>query len=543
MERFMMFADTFIMNFKNVAPALAVLLIVGMTVTSTMQAAIPNLGLDTVFAAETADETPAQPQDKAPIFINKNMKKDEGAGKDDKAPALPASSVDLGECADGTYMGTGYGYAGYITVRVVIKGQKIKSIKIVDAGMEDPPYMAMARKVIGYMLKAQSTDVDTVSGATFSSNGIISAVRDALGKAAGKPSEAPVQAPQKVEKREGHGGADDEPIPEGQKYKDGVYAGVGIGYNGEIHVNVTILNGAISGIDVTKHGEDEPYISDAMKLIGSILSAQSVSVDTVSGATYSSRGILSAVKDALKKAVLVEGDPELSAPEPEYTAPGAETPELSEEDVLLLQQQEEELGQYPDEEPAAGSYMDGTYTGLARGYKSAFKATVVIGNGNIISVAIAHDDDEEYYNQCVGIIDRIIQLQTTSGIDTVSGCTLSSNAILNSVKAALAKAKKPDPPPPAEDENKEGDSNKDEGQAPDPPDSGSGSGQTPEPPDDGDGASGDDQAPEPPDSGNDDSGNGDDDLQKPETPIGKEDDDDAEESAKDGDGHKESEDR
>ena len=48
---------------------------------------------------------------------------------------------------------------------------------------EDSAYLSQAESVIDSILSAQSTDVDTVSGATFSSTGILNAVDDALGKA------------------------------------------------------------------------------------------------------------------------------------------------------------------------------------------------------------------------------------------------------------------------------------------------------------------------------------------------------------------------
>ena len=52
-----------------------------------------------------------------------------------------------------------------------------------SASGEDSAYLSQAEGVINSIISAQSTDVDTVSGATFSSTGIINAVNDALGKA------------------------------------------------------------------------------------------------------------------------------------------------------------------------------------------------------------------------------------------------------------------------------------------------------------------------------------------------------------------------
>jgi uncharacterized protein with FMN-binding domain len=85
-------------------------------------------------------------------------------------------------------------------------------------------------------------------------------------------------------------------------YKDGTYTGKGEGYNGYIAVSVTIAKDKITAINVTEHSEDLLFMEDAKGVIGAILSKQSTSVDTVSGATVSAAGIIAAVAAALKSA-------------------------------------------------------------------------------------------------------------------------------------------------------------------------------------------------------------------------------------------------
>ena len=84
---------------------------------------------------------------------------------------------------DGTYTGEAEGYGGTIQVEVTLVGDEITSINVVSAPGEDSAYLSQAESVIDSVLSAQSTDVDTVSGATFSSTGILNAVDAALGKA------------------------------------------------------------------------------------------------------------------------------------------------------------------------------------------------------------------------------------------------------------------------------------------------------------------------------------------------------------------------
>lgn len=84
---------------------------------------------------------------------------------------------------DGTYTGAGNGFGGTIAVAVTISNGSITDIQIKAAEDEDAAYLEMAKGVIDKVLDAQSTDVDTISGATFSSKGILAAVGQALAEA------------------------------------------------------------------------------------------------------------------------------------------------------------------------------------------------------------------------------------------------------------------------------------------------------------------------------------------------------------------------
>ena len=85
---------------------------------------------------------------------------------------------------DGTYEGSAYGFGDRITVAVTWKDGKMTDISVLKADGEDKPYYRQAVSVLNEMLEAQSTEVDTVSGATLTANGLIDAVADALRKAA-----------------------------------------------------------------------------------------------------------------------------------------------------------------------------------------------------------------------------------------------------------------------------------------------------------------------------------------------------------------------
>ena len=84
---------------------------------------------------------------------------------------------------DGTYEGTGLGFGDDITVSVTIQDGKLTDISVVRADGEDKPYYRQAIAVLDEILSSQSTEVDTVSGATLTADGLIEAVADALRKA------------------------------------------------------------------------------------------------------------------------------------------------------------------------------------------------------------------------------------------------------------------------------------------------------------------------------------------------------------------------
>ena len=90
------------------------------------------------------------------------------------------------EYQDGVYSGEAEGFGGPITLEVTITDGRIADIQILSAEGEDGAYFSMAENMIPTVLERQSPEVDTISGATFSSNGIRNAMKQALGKAGEK---------------------------------------------------------------------------------------------------------------------------------------------------------------------------------------------------------------------------------------------------------------------------------------------------------------------------------------------------------------------
>ncbi|MFR4553626.1 MAG: FMN-binding protein, partial [Sutterella wadsworthensis] len=84
--------------------------------------------------------------------------------------------------------------------------------------------------------------------------------------------------------------------------------GVGVGKHGDIRVAVTFDNGKIQKIDILKNAEN-PVLSKKVftDLKDQVAAASSVQVDIVSGATFTSKGMLDAIEDAAKKAGVTLG--------------------------------------------------------------------------------------------------------------------------------------------------------------------------------------------------------------------------------------------
>ena len=128
----------------------------------------------------TALEDAAKAQEEASESADNASQKTE---TDNETGSSDAAASGEGVYKDGTYTGEAQGFGGTIQVQVTLSGDEITDIQVTSAPGEDAAYLSQGEGVISSIISAQSTDVDTVSGATFSSTGIINAVVDALGKA------------------------------------------------------------------------------------------------------------------------------------------------------------------------------------------------------------------------------------------------------------------------------------------------------------------------------------------------------------------------
>lgn len=357
-------------------------------------------GYEAPVYAATQEETP--------------VKKEETKEKKEEKKTAAKGTFDL---EDGVYKGTGTGYAGDITVSVLIKDKQIVSIDILSSS-DDAAFFTRAKAVIDKIIEGQMLDVDTVSGATFSSRGIISAVKNALtgekdtsetGQAQSGQTEAAAGSSTSVAQ-----------VEDVAAYKDGTYYGSGTGFGGPLKVMVEISGGKIASIQIVENSDGSDYISKAASLIDSIITTQSTNVDTVSGATYSSVGIIQAVRDALGQAA-VNGTSDSTQNNNNNSS--------SDDDSSTV------TGTVP--------YKEGIYYGTAEGYSGDVSVAVVIQEKTIKAILITESsDDEAFFNRAMDVVKKVIRTQKTDDVDTVSGATYSSKGLLNAIKNALKQAEK-----------------------------------------------------------------------------------------------------
>lgn len=239
---------------------------------------------------------------------------------------------------DGTYEGSGTGFRGATTtVSVNVKNGKISDISAISYG-DNRPYFSRALSTVSEeIIDNQSTDVNAVSGATFSSRGIMAAVEDALSSANITSSSSETLKNEQTQSTNSEANNSEQNALSNQmkssnnevntpsnnsqatasqapwtsnstgstnfQYKDGTYEGSCRGFKGTTTVSVVVKNGKITEVSTISSRDDRRFYERAYSVISDeIITSQSTEVNAVSGATFSSNGIMQAVTDALSNA-------------------------------------------------------------------------------------------------------------------------------------------------------------------------------------------------------------------------------------------------
>lgn len=184
---------------RKASAALALIMLMSSAIPAYAEPAdLPDFSNDQLVSSNVA--TPSQAGKSAPSYADKSAPSKSGKSTPSQADkstpsqagkivneVLPDFNFDrtielAGDYADGEYTGTGKGFKSTITLLVTIKDNTIVNIEEVSQG-DTPANWEKAKALFAIIIDANSTDVDGVSGATKSSNGIKEAVNDALSKA------------------------------------------------------------------------------------------------------------------------------------------------------------------------------------------------------------------------------------------------------------------------------------------------------------------------------------------------------------------------
>lgn len=293
-----------------------------------------------------------------------------------------AEVADLDSVEDGVYSGSADGYSGPISVEVTVEGGEITDVKVLShsdsPGISDPAI----EEVPAAMVAGNTTEVEVVSGATFTSTGIINAVNIALTGEAGEASEAPVVD---------EGEEDEEVEVSDNVYVDGTYTETVEGHNGPMTVEVVVEGNVITSVVVLEHEETDGLADPALEDVpAAIIARNGTDVDVVSSATVTSEAVIKAVEKALGPKV------------------------------------------------RAATYNDGTYEATVDAAHGPLSVEVTVADGVISDVVVTeHSETEGLTDPAVTDLPTEIVESNSTDVDVVSGATVTSNAVKSAVDEAL----------------------------------------------------------------------------------------------------------
>lgn len=175
-------------------------------------------------------------------------------------------------------------------------------------------------------------------------------------------------------------------------YKAGKYSVTTNGNNGEVEVEVTFTDDKIDSIDVVSHKETEGLGDKALeKVKQEILEKQSTDVDTVSGATFSSKAMIEAVNKAISEA----------------SVNGSET--------------------------GSKEFTPGTYTTTVNGHNGDMTVTMKFSKDSIESIDVDNVESNGIGTAAIDIITNEVLDNQTLNVDSVSGATVTSGALISAI--------------------------------------------------------------------------------------------------------------
>ncbi|WP_314221977.1 FMN-binding protein [Streptomyces zaehneri] len=210
-----------------------------------------------------------------------------GSGASQGSGSAQASGTFTGDAAQTQY--------GAVQVRITVAGGKITKAEAVQApkgGTSDQKTELAVPKLNAAAVAAGSADIDTVSSATYTSEGYKKSLQSALDKAKAKAGSS--------------SGSGDAGASSGAAQAKTVTGSVAQTQYGAVQVRITVAGGKITkaeAVQAPKGGTSDQKTALAVpKLNAAAVAAGSADIDTVSGATFTSEGYKKSLQSALDQA-------------------------------------------------------------------------------------------------------------------------------------------------------------------------------------------------------------------------------------------------
>lgn len=207
------------------------------------------------------------------------------------AAEAPETTQEAGMYTPGTYTAVAKGFGGDVTVTITVDAESITDVVVEGANETDGIGSKAVEELPEAIKSAQSAEVDGISGATITSKAVRTAAAEAIAKAKGETADAA-----------------------SVKMAPGTYTASAQGFAKAelLEVSVTVTEDKIESIEVNPdNGETATVLQSSIDLmIPRMIENQSVTVDSICGATVSSNAIKSAAEDALIQAITAAGGQE-----------------------------------------------------------------------------------------------------------------------------------------------------------------------------------------------------------------------------------------
>ena len=310
-----------------------------------------------------------------------------------------ATCVDNG---DGSYACSADGFNGEkLTATITVEDGKVTAITDMAGNNGDgigDDWFDDASELIGV---SSADEIDTISGATFTSSGVKAMINAALNPSASTSTETSTDKASSTTATEGC-----------TDNGDGTYACSAEGFNGEnLTATITVEDGKVTAItDMAGNNGDgigDDWFDDTSELIG-VSSADEI--DTISGATYTSTGVKNMIEAALNAA---NGE--------------------------AVATEEESSG-----DDACVDNGDGTYACSAEGFNGEnLTATITVEDGKVTAITdMAGNNGDGIGDDWFDDASELIGVSSADEIDTISGATYTSTGVKTMIEAALSAASK-----------------------------------------------------------------------------------------------------